>query len=366
MKKLLFAVYSLDIGGIEVALINLVTRLLNENKYDITIVLEKKEGELLNKLDSRINVVEYRPCYNKNFFIRKIINFIKQFRFKLKYKNKFDYAISYATYSLACSFVARCCSKKRALWIHNDYLSIYENDIKEYKKFFNKLHFKKFKNLVFVSEESKCDFDNIFCEYTNKSIVCNNIVSLKAEDTNVLEDDKILFETYKDDFIFVNIGRHDEKQKKLTRLIEAAEKIKNDGLKFRIFFIGKGPDTIIYKELVKKLNLENYVFFLGSKKNPSFYYENCDAVIMTSDYEGYPVVFLESMFFGKPIITTDVSDSRKDIENKYGLVCKKDVNDIYLKMGEMIKNGYEVKCKFDVDEYNRNILNKFEDILKNL
>lgn len=366
MKKILFAVYSLDIGGIEVALINLVNKLINENKYDITIVLEKKEGALLNKLDSRINVIEYNPCCNKNILIRKTINFIRQFKFKVKYKNKFDYAISYATYSLACSFVARCCSKKRALWIHNNYLSIFENNIKRYKKFFYNLHFNKFKKLIFVSEESKGDFDNIFCEYTNKSIVCNNIVSLNAEDTDILEADKNLFKKYKDDFIFVNIGRHDEKQKKLTRLIEAAEKLKNDDLKFKIFMIGKGPDTITYKELVKKLNLDNYVIFLGPKKNPYFYYENCNAVIMTSDYEGYPVVFLESMFFGKPIITTDVSDSKKDIENKYGFVCKKDVNDIYLKMCEMIKNGYEVKFKLDVDEYNRNILEKFEDILKNL
>lgn len=41
-KKLLFAAYNLEIGGIEVALITLLNYL--SSKYDITLVLEKKKG----------------------------------------------------------------------------------------------------------------------------------------------------------------------------------------------------------------------------------------------------------------------------------------------------------------------------------
>ncbi len=32
---------------------------------------------------------------------------------------------------------------------------------------------------------------------------------------------------------------------------------------------------------------------------------------MSSDFEGYPIVFIESMILGKPIITTNLSDSQK-------------------------------------------------------
>ena len=42
-KKLLFFAYDLNIGGIEKALINLLN-ILDKDKYDITLMLEKKEG----------------------------------------------------------------------------------------------------------------------------------------------------------------------------------------------------------------------------------------------------------------------------------------------------------------------------------
>ena len=53
MKKLLFSAYSLDLGGIETALVTLTNYLVKKD-YEITIVLEKKEGIFLNKLDKKI------------------------------------------------------------------------------------------------------------------------------------------------------------------------------------------------------------------------------------------------------------------------------------------------------------------------
>ncbi len=115
MKKLLFAAYSLDIGGIETALLTLIHYLEKSNKYDITLVLEKKEGIFLKELSNKIKVVEYTPSNNKIVLIRKMINAIKRVKFILKYKNKFDFAIDYATYSLADSFVARTASENNAV-----------------------------------------------------------------------------------------------------------------------------------------------------------------------------------------------------------------------------------------------------------
>ena len=54
-KKILFTANDLRIGGIEKALVTLLNYLIEEN-YDITLVLERKKGELLKKLDYRIKV----------------------------------------------------------------------------------------------------------------------------------------------------------------------------------------------------------------------------------------------------------------------------------------------------------------------
>ena len=76
MKKILFSAVTLDVGGIETALVTLLNCLVN--KYEITLVLEKKQGIFLDELDSRIKIIEYSPSDNKIVLIRKFINLLKQ------------------------------------------------------------------------------------------------------------------------------------------------------------------------------------------------------------------------------------------------------------------------------------------------
>ena len=70
MKKLLFAAYNLDLGGIETSLVTL-TNFLLEKGYEITIALEKKEGVFLDKISPNIKIIEYTPATDKNILKRK-------------------------------------------------------------------------------------------------------------------------------------------------------------------------------------------------------------------------------------------------------------------------------------------------------
>ena len=76
-KKLLFCSYDLNIGGIENALINLLNN-MDYSKYDITLILERKEGVFLDKLNSNVHVKEYKVSSCKNIIFRKLYNFIKK------------------------------------------------------------------------------------------------------------------------------------------------------------------------------------------------------------------------------------------------------------------------------------------------
>ena len=368
MKKLLFGAYSLDIGGIEKALVILVNK-LQEKGYDITLVLEKKQGIFLNEIDPKIKIIEYAPSNSKNKIQRKIINLIKRIKFTLKYKNKYDFSASFATYSLPASFIARTASKNCYLWGHADYLTLFDGNAEEMKEFFIERNYDKFKKIIFVSKEGKDSFIKVFPEMKEKTMVCNNLIDadkiLELSKEKIPEEDlsKInkLENTKKETTIFINVGRHQEKQKKLSRLIEAATMLKKDNMNFKIIFIGDGPETEEYKKQVKNNQLENNIIFLGKKQNPYPYFKIADCVVLTSDYEGYPVVFLESFILEKPIITTKVSDY-KEVENKYGFVTEKDTKDIYEKMKNFILNGFEIKEKFDYKKYNEEILKKIEDL----
>lgn len=357
MKKILFAAHSLGLGGIETALITLLEELVKKD-YDITLVLEKKEGIFLDTLNPKINVIEYSPSNNKIIIIRKIINLCKQIKFKIKYKNKFDFSAAYATYSLSNGFVARTASKNSALWVHIDYLTKNENDEEKTKRYYKQLKCEKFKKIIFVSKESRDNYLKLFPQYKEKAIYCNNLIDGKK----ILEKANEKIPEQKEKLpTFINVGRHDEKQKKLTRLIEAAEQLKKEGIKFKILFVGDGQDSKQYKEMVKNKNLQETIIFLGKKKNPYPYYKISDCVILTSDYEGYPVVFLESMILQKPLITTNVSDYEQ-IKDKYGIVTRKEVDQISKAMKEFIESGFNIKEKFNYQKYNQEILQNLEKL----
>ena len=360
MKKILFAAYSLDIGGIEKALITLVN-FLHKKGYNVTLVLEKKQGIFLESLNKKINVIEYTPDKSTNMIKRKLLNLIKRIKFIFKYKNKFDFSASFATYSNMASFVARTASKNNCIWGHSDYLTLFDNNIEKLKEFFNEKKVKSFKKIVFVSRKGANGFIKVYPELKEKVCVCNNLI----DDENILKLSEKKIDLVKDNkkVTFINVGRHIEIEKKLTRIIEASKKLKSENKNFKVLLIGDGQDSEFYKELVKKENLEDTIILLGKKQNPYPYFKISDCVLLTSDYEGYPVVFLESFVLGKPIITTKVSDY-EEVEQGYGMLVEKDAEDVYEKMKQFIENGFTITKKFDSNKYNEDIYSKLQKILE--
>ncbi len=358
MKKILFSAYSLDIGGIETALVTLMKYLVKY--YDITLVLEKKQGEFLKDIPKEVKIITYTPCKIKIAIIRKIINLFKQIKFKMKYKNSFDFAADYATYSLPASFVARSASKNNAIWIHNNYMNFYDNDIKMYRNFFSSIKIKEFKKIIFVSDLDKRIFTAQFPELIKNTIVCNNLIDyekiekLSKEEIELKKENKITF---------LNVGRHDEKQKKISRIIEAADKLNKSGYrgKFRVLLIGKGSASKEYEKIIEEKNIDN-IYMLGPKKNPYPYFKISDAFILSSEFEGYPVVFVESQILGLPIITTNVSDSKKEIEGKYGLVVENSEKGVYKGMKKFLDGKIKTN-KFNPEKYNEEIAQKVRKII---
>ena len=371
MKKLLFSAVSLDIGGIETALVTLLNYLAKqkengEYKYEITLVLEHKQGLFLDAIEKNIKIFEYTPSNNKFIVIRKMINMFKQLKFKIKYGNRFNFSASYATYSNPGAFIARNASKNSALWCHMDYLEMFKNNETEVKKFFEEKNYKAFKHIVFVSEEGEKSFVKLFPEQKAKTVYVHNLIDYEKI-TSMAEEHVDDLAIKKSMTTFINIGRHDEKQKKLTRIIEATEQLKNNTHKpFRVIFIGDGVDTEKYKNLIKEKKLENEIIMLGRKKNPYPYLKMADCTVLTSDYEGYPVVFVESMILNKPIITTKVSGTEAIIKGKYGIIVDKNIESIAEKMQYFVENGFKLENGFNPQMYNEEIINKLKQLIENV
>ena len=360
-KKILLSAYSMDVGGIETALITLLKYLAP--KYDITLVLERKQGVFLNDIPKSVKVLEYKVSDIKLALIRKPINFIKELRFKIKYHNKFDFAASYATYSMPGGFVARTASKNSALWVHNNYMNFYNNNKGKYIEYLLSLKIDKFKKIVFVSNYDKDEFCEVFSELKEKAVSCNNLIDYDKVINLSDEVDDECKELFKkignNEKVFINVGRHDEKQKRLTRIIDATRKLNKEGYKFKVIFVGKGVD---YKDYINRAKDCKNIIFVGLQRNPYQYMKKSDCVVMSSDFEGYPVVFVESMILGLPIITTDISDSRSDVENKHGIIIEKSADGVYAGMKEFLDNGIKTE-EFDAEKFNQEIIRKLEGII---
>ena len=65
---------------------------------------------------------------------------------------------------------------------------------------------------------------------------------------------------------------------------------------------------------------------------------------------------------GVPIVTTNVSDSKKDIDGKYGMVVDNSEDGVYIGMKEFLDNGIKVK-KFNPKEFNEEITKKIRGII---
>ncbi len=276
-KKLLFTAYNLNIGGIETALVNLLNN-INYDRYEVTLILEKKEGILLKDLNKNVNVKELKVSNFKISIIRKMINFIRKYKFSLFNKNKYDFSCCYATYSYSGNKIALIASNNSSLYVHSNYFDLYKGDTKKFKDFFDTRNINNFKNIIFVSNESKNAFLKCYPRMKSKVKVFNNFINIPK--IIELSKEEIVEEKNDNGILLVYVGRLDDSSKKLSRAIEIVKRIDN----VTLWMIGDGPDREKYETLVMNYSLQERVLFLGEKKNPYPYMNLADYIILSSDY----------------------------------------------------------------------------------
>lgn len=101
-------------------------------------------------------------------------------------------------------------------------------------------------------------------------------------------------------------------------LLPIAEKLKEKGIKFKLYFAGRGPLQEMLEEKVKELHLENEIIFLGIVDQVEKFLKNIDLILMPSLYEGVPVSLIEAQAAGVPaIISENIS---RDVDMELGLL----------------------------------------------
>lgn len=356
MKKILIVTEELSLGGITSFAINLVN-FISQNNYDVTLMYPGSTSKNLEGINKDVNIIEFKtPSRNeiiaRSIFsgylpdlIRKKINnknrnkisllstIQKTDYIKAKYSEnsniKYDVVISAAEFFCNDYIALNTISKKKIGWFHTDYGSL-NIDSKFHRKTLDLLD-----KVITVSNASKESLLESLPCYKNKVMTIKNIIDFeKIEEKSKQHVDDFNFDGFK----IVTVARLDNTSKRLDRAINACKKLVENNLNIRWYLIGEGEDRDLLKSMVIDLGLEEHFIMLGSKSNPYPYIKNSDLFVLTSQYEGKPIVVDEAFILQCPVVVTNYKSAKEQVSSNYGQVVMEEDNDFSESLLRIVSN----------------------------
>ena len=156
-------------------------------------------------------------------------------------------------------------------------------------------------------------------KHPKKLIAQANPITLK-------DYDHVCVETKEKELLF--IGRIDNQSKRLERIVSVWQQLEHKFPDWKLTLVGEGKDLENIKSLCYKHSLKR-VYFEGYKQ-PMDYYKRASILLLTSDFEGFPLVLPECMSFGVVPVVYGSFSAVYDIidDGKNGIVVKP-INDTF-------------------------------------
>jgi len=148
-------------------------------------------------------------------------------------------------------------------------------------------------------------------------------------------------------------------QKNFSRLLDIWSKSESADWKLKI--IGSGPEETQLRNKIVNLDLNN-VEIIPANKNLERYYSEADFLLMTSRYEGLPMVLIEAKNFSLPVISFDCKTGPEEIISNDGFIIPYDSDELYLERLNLLFNDETVRAKLsenacaNADFYSKKII----------
>lgn len=341
----------LSMGGEERVLLNVLRNLVELN-YDVDLLItwNHKENNLFeNEIPKKVNYEFLFDSYNgKNKLIKEIYRikakttYLKKIEKKIK-NEKYDIVIDYSSNLLKYdNFDIKI---PVFAWIHfsltfGEKLTL--EKIKKYKK-----QYKKYSKIFAITRVMKEEFINKVGIDEKKVELVYNPIDLKLIEKKAENVEK-KYENYLKQDYFLQVSRLTQ-QKQPEHLVDIYYKLKQAGIKEKLYFIGDGEKKEIIKQKIKEYNLENDIILLGQIENPYPFFKNAKLFVHTAKYEGLPTVLLESLALGTPVVSYDCPTGPRDIlgkNNEYGELISLNDKDMFVEKVLELMNSKEKYEKY--------------------
>ena len=186
----------------------------------------------------------------------------------------------------------------------------------------------------------------------------NGITPMKKTDKYVQVKHEIAgYKKDEETIVFVTIGRFSV-QKNFSMLVNVFHALEQEGKNVILLIIGDDatPDKCFFKQLQAQKGTNS--FLLGRKDNIGDYLSCADALMISSIYEGMPIVALEAFSLGVPVITTPAGGLIDMITDKQnGFIAKDHTEEEYyriiLRFLEMTRQQREHISQQCIQEFHR-------------
>ena len=349
--KICFLTYNIfSQGGVQRVVTNLSNELSKEHNIDIICTVDdtpidsKLYGLNTNKIKidvkvERINILEkisrkfYKEINNKlgilnNKYCSEVLGnllYPKSLRKELiRYLNAKNYDVIIgveAYFSLLLGLISPKINAKTIGWEHNSYDAYLKMKGKRYYYNLDNLFrhcIPKLDKHIVLTQYDKDKYEKelqIKSEviYNQKSFICSKPTNFSNK-------------------TFISVGRL-ERAKGFDLLIDAFYEFSQNNDEWILNIIGEGPERNYLQTKINKLNLNERIFLLGAKNNIIDYYVESTIYLSSSRWEGLPLVLIEAMECGLPIISFDYPAANEIINDHNGIIIQRfNINNFAEKM----------------------------------
>lgn len=361
MKRIGICIDSLEVGGAEKLLVDII-KLLNQTSSYKIVLLTKNESdskfyhEIKDEID--YSYLISKKIEEKNRKIGRIGRLLSSLEKKRNFKRfigEIDIVIDFLDGDFS-KFIKKVKNKEKIVWLHLNY-----DELVNKKKIDKKLEY--YNKIIVITEEM---YELMKLKVPSKSIyMVYNLIDFEKIDRLLVENISIEDQKLLDKEFLLTVCRLDEEQKDVTTLIKAFSEYKGSEY---LYIIGDGQSRKKLEGLSKEYKVFDKIKFLGIKYNPFIYMKKAKMFILSSKFEGFGLVVAEALYCGAKVISSDCDFGPREIllNGEIGeLFSVGEPKELLKKMENLKEKEYlEIKIEESLERFSKkNILKKIEEAI---
>lgn len=347
MNNISFFIGSLSGGGSERVCVNLANSLSHDNCHKISIVTLSGKNDVFAKDVAENIKLESLNVQNARFALWSVIKYLRE--------KKTNVAVAFSYELTVLLILVRKIFRLKFLIVARN-VNNFSQNVNDAETWWRrniaipiiKRLYAQADYYINQCEGMQSDLLSLYPELSTRSCVIYNPVK-----QSFFEPHQFNKVDYQFPFLLC-VGRL-ENQKNFADAITAFSLVSQLQPSLKLVIIGEGSLKSQLQEHSRNLGIDNRVIFEGFKTNIEDYYISARATILTSKYEGFPNVLLESIALGTPVISYNCPSGPSEIiidgVNGY-LVENENIDEMANSIMKVMDGSFDVKSiRSTADKY---------------